>query len=107
MVSVGSTNFDNRSFSINDEANLNVMDRDFAKQQVEIFEADWAKSKPITLQAWENRPWTDKLHGEIASLIGVATVKTRHSRFSLAKLYETPYVQRKIWLTNIRSIRIL
>ena len=70
MVSVGSTNFDNRSFSINDEANLNVMDREFAQQQAEIFDADWAKSKPITLQAWENRPWTDKLHGEIASLIG-------------------------------------
>lgn len=70
MVSVGSTNFDNRSFSINDEANLNVMNRDFAKQQVEIFEADWAKSKLITLKMWENRPWTDKLHGEIASLVG-------------------------------------
>ena len=70
MVSVGSTNFDNRSFSINDEANLNVMHREFAKQQVEIFEADWAKSKLITLQAWENRPWTEKVHGEIASLIG-------------------------------------
>jgi cardiolipin synthase len=70
MVSVGSTNFDNRSFSINDEANLNVMHREFAKQQVEIFEADWAKSKLITLQAWENRPWMEKVHGEIASLIG-------------------------------------
>ena len=70
MVSVGSTNFDNRSFSINDEANLNIMDREFARQQVDIFNADWAKSKPITFQAWENRPWTDKLHGEIASLIG-------------------------------------
>ena len=70
MVSVGSTNFDNRSFSINDEANLNVMDPEFARQQVEIFNADWGKAKPITLQAWENRPWTDKLSGEIASLIG-------------------------------------
>ena len=27
--SVGSTNFDNRSFRLNDEANLNVLDRDF------------------------------------------------------------------------------
>ena len=70
MVSVGSTNFDNRSFSINDEANLNIMDREFAKQQADIFDADWARAKPITLQAWENRPWTDKLHGKIASLIG-------------------------------------
>ena len=30
MVSVGSTNFDNRSFRLNDEANLNVYDADFA-----------------------------------------------------------------------------
>ena len=29
-VSVGSTNFDNRSFRLNDEANLNVLDRGFA-----------------------------------------------------------------------------
>ncbi|MGZ8358103.1 MAG: cardiolipin synthase [Telluria sp.] len=70
MVSVGSTNFDNRSFSINDEANLNIMDREFAAEQVKVFEADWAKSRLITLQAWENRPWTDKLHGEIASIFG-------------------------------------
>ena len=70
MVSVGSTNFDNRSFSINDEANLNVMDRGFAGEQVTIFNADWARAKPVTLQAWENRPWSDKLYGEIASLVG-------------------------------------
>ena len=31
LVSVGSTNFDNRSFSLNDEANLNVLDPDFAR----------------------------------------------------------------------------
>ena len=30
MVSVGSTNFDNRSFRLNDEANLNVYDAEFA-----------------------------------------------------------------------------
>jgi cardiolipin synthase len=30
LVSVGSTNFDNRSFSLNDEANLNVLDPGFA-----------------------------------------------------------------------------
>ena len=31
--SVGSTNFDNRSFRLNDEANLNVLDRDFGAIQ--------------------------------------------------------------------------
>ena len=32
-TSVGSTNFDNRSFRLNDEANLNVLDADFAREQ--------------------------------------------------------------------------
>ena len=33
MVSAGSTNFDNRSFNLNDEANLNVTSRSFARSQ--------------------------------------------------------------------------
>ncbi len=70
LVSVGSTNFDNRSFSLNDEANLNVLDQEFAKAQVAVFDDDWAKAKLITLQAWEARPWKDKLGGKLASLIG-------------------------------------
>ena len=70
LVSVGSTNFDNRSFSLNDEANLNVFDHAFAKSQTEVFDADWAKAKPITYAAWENRPWKDKALGKISSLIG-------------------------------------
>ena len=39
-VSVGSTNFDARSFSTNDEANLNVYDREFAAAQARIFDED-------------------------------------------------------------------
>ena len=50
MVSVGSTNFDNRSFRLNDEANLNVYDAAFAAEQVAIFAADLAKSRRITLR---------------------------------------------------------
>ncbi len=70
LVSVGSTNFDNRSFSLNDEANLNVLDSAFAKSQAEIFNKDWALAKPISLQMWEARPWSAKLMGKLASLIG-------------------------------------
>jgi cardiolipin synthase len=70
MVSVGSTNFDNRSFSINDEANLNVLDPDFARAQVEIFDQDWERARPMTLAAWKDRSWTEKLSGEFASLFG-------------------------------------
>ena len=35
---VGSTNFDNRSFRLNDEVNLNVYDSDFAMEQNENFQ---------------------------------------------------------------------
>ncbi|HEX4764129.1 MAG TPA: cardiolipin synthase [Usitatibacter sp.] len=59
-VSVGSTNFDNRSFRLNDEANLNVYDRDFAARQTADFEADLARSRRITLDEWSSRPWTEK-----------------------------------------------
>ena len=70
MVSVGSTNFDNRSFSLNDEANLNVFDAEFARRQVEIFEVDWQASRQTTLEMWQRRPWTEKLLERSASLLG-------------------------------------
>ena len=70
MVSVGSTNFDNRSFSLNDEANLNVFDAEFARRQVEIFEDDWKLSRQMTLEMWQQRPWTEKLLERTASLFG-------------------------------------
>jgi cardiolipin synthase len=59
-VSVGSTNFDNRSFRLNDEANLNVLDRGFAQRQAADFERDLARSRRITLAEWESRPWTEQ-----------------------------------------------
>ena len=70
LVSVGSTNFDNRSFSINDEANLNVFSREFAARQSEIFEADWKRSRQITLAEWENRPIMEKLTSKFYSMFG-------------------------------------
>jgi cardiolipin synthase len=70
LVSVGSTNFDNRSFILNDEANLNVLDPGFAKQQEAVFEDDWKHARPITLQAWQNRPFTEKVGGMLADLVG-------------------------------------
>ena len=49
FVSVGSGNFDNRSIRLNDEANLDVLSRDFAAKQTRLFEMDKAKSREITL----------------------------------------------------------
>jgi cardiolipin synthase A/B len=59
-TSVGSTNFDNRSFRLNDEANLNVLEAGFAGRQVADFERDLARSHRITLEEWEGRPWTEQ-----------------------------------------------
>lgn len=50
-----------RSFSVNDEANLNVYDREFAVAQARIFAQDLARSRRVSLEEWENRPWTQKL----------------------------------------------
>ncbi len=69
LVSVGSTNFDVRSFRLNDEANLNVYDAKFAARQVEVFERDLAKTQRVTLEQWRSRPWHEKLMERAASLI--------------------------------------
>ena len=60
LVSVGSTNFDTRSFKLNDEANLNVFDTAFAREQTAVFENDLRQSRQITLEEWERRPLTQK-----------------------------------------------
>jgi cardiolipin synthase A/B len=70
MASVGSTNFDVRSFRLNDEANLNIYDTAFASRQTRVFEADLKLSRRITLEAWKTRPLTDKLHEHALALFG-------------------------------------
>ena len=70
LVSVGSTNFDNRSFRLNDEATLNVVDADFAREQTATFEADLAKARRVSFEAWTDRPLKERLSERLASLIG-------------------------------------
>jgi cardiolipin synthase len=61
LVSVGSTNFDIRSFRLNDEASLNLYDRAFAQQMTEVFEDDLRKSVRYTHEMWTHRPMKEKL----------------------------------------------
>lgn len=68
-VSVGSTNFDNRSFRLNDEANLNAIDREFATEQARVFELDKQASHQITLADWLRRPWREKVMEKLAGLL--------------------------------------
>jgi len=67
-VSVGSTNFDTRSFRLNDEANLNVFDRDFALRQVHDFENDLKRSRRISYEEWASRPWTMKIEDHFLAI---------------------------------------
>jgi cardiolipin synthase A/B len=69
-VSVGSTNFDSRSFRLNAEANLNVMDRRLASEERRAFENDRMRSHRITLDAWHHRPVLDRVGDWFAGLVG-------------------------------------
>jgi len=68
-TSIGSANFDNRSFKLNDEANLNVLDKTFAQEQIRIFDDDLAHSKQVTYDQWANRPWYKKLAESLMNLL--------------------------------------
>ncbi|HET9485547.1 MAG TPA: phospholipase D-like domain-containing protein, partial [Xanthomonadales bacterium] len=67
LVSVGSTNFDNRSFELNDEANLNVYDREFGARMTEVFEQDLKRSRRITWEAWRKRPLMQRIKEKVMS----------------------------------------
>lgn len=57
---VGSANFDNRSFMLNDELNLAVLDRGLGEALSADFEADLRAAKPVTYEAWRARPWQQR-----------------------------------------------
>lgn len=57
----GSTNFDNRSFGLNDEVNVAVMSDDFAERVQRDFVADVASSREITFEAWKSRPLFERV----------------------------------------------
>jgi cardiolipin synthase len=56
-TTVGSTNFDNRSFHLNDEANLDVLDAAFAQENLRQIDQDKERSRRVTREAWSRRPW--------------------------------------------------
>jgi cardiolipin synthase len=59
---VGSANFDDRSFHLNEEVNLFVYDAPFAARMRESYERDLARCKPYTLEMWNARPLTKRVH---------------------------------------------
>lgn len=67
-ASVGSANLDNRSMSLNEEANLNVLDESFVRKHARVFDADKDHSCEVTLEDWRDRPWKEKIKGRAFSI---------------------------------------
>lgn len=58
--SVGSVNFDNRSFQLHDEVTLCVQSERFAGELHDVFERDLEVSEQIEPEAWADRPVTQR-----------------------------------------------
>ncbi len=67
--SMGSANFDDRSFRLNDEANLNVFSEDLAREQTALIDADIAQSRRMVLKKWRNRKFGRRVNERLALLL--------------------------------------
>lgn len=65
---VGSTNFDDRSFQLNDEVSMGVLDPAVAAQLRAAFHADMRFARAVNLNAWKNRSVWHKLQDGVAYL---------------------------------------
>jgi cardiolipin synthase len=66
---IGSSNFDDRSFRLNDEVNVNVHDVEIAQQMEAMFFEDLAHSNEITLRHWFRRPLLARLKEKLADVL--------------------------------------
>jgi cardiolipin synthase len=67
-VVVGSTNFDSRSFDLNDEVNLAVIDQTLAAQLQQEFTAAINQSERITYERWQRRSVAERLAAAVGRL---------------------------------------
>ena len=59
---VGSTNFDNRSFGLNDEINLAARDEKIAARLLEDFARDEQESHAVSYEEWKRRPLYERAY---------------------------------------------
>ena len=60
-ATIGSTNFDNRSFALNQELNLTIYDRALAARLEDIFREDLKHAKQISYDEWKSRNLYERL----------------------------------------------
>ncbi len=68
-AAVGSTNFDDRSFEINDEITLGIWSETLAQKLEEIFERDLKSCRELSLDGWKGRGIMHKLKDQTFFLI--------------------------------------
>jgi cardiolipin synthase A/B len=66
---LGSTNFDNRSFGINDEVNVAIMHTELGQRLQQDFLEDLARSERITLEKWEQRSVKERVLAMLGSVL--------------------------------------
>ncbi len=66
---VGSTNFDNRSFGLNDEVNLAAFDAALAGRLAQDFTRDQAASRQISFEEWKRRPLSERVYEWFGKII--------------------------------------
>ena len=67
--SVGSANFDDRSFRLNDEANLNVFSEQLAHEQIRLIDEDIQHSRRMVLRKWRSRTLGRRVNERLALLL--------------------------------------
>jgi cardiolipin synthase len=66
---IGSTNFDPRSFRINDEISVAIHDPDIAQELAAAFEDDIGGAEVWTLQRWNERGWKHRFQDRASVLV--------------------------------------
>ncbi|HKC30925.1 MAG TPA: phospholipase D-like domain-containing protein [Burkholderiales bacterium] len=65
---LGSTNFDNRSFGLNDEVNVAILERSLAARLQADFADDLAKSRAVSIDEWRRRPLLERVLASLGRL---------------------------------------
>ncbi len=65
-TTIGSSNFDERSFRLNDEVNVNVYDPGVAAQMEQMFFEDLARSEEVEPRRWMDRSRLDRVKERVA-----------------------------------------
>ena len=68
-ATIGTANFDNRSFALNNETNICINDATLVAQLERVFERDLKRCKPISRELWSSRRLWYRLQVAAASIL--------------------------------------